>query len=140
MIESIRTFINTHPLLFLVVGVVSIALLLLSLILVPFVVVRLPEDYFIRPKSKPEGGAAALRIALSLFRNVLAFVLIPLGVLLLVLPGPGLATILLGVELLDIPLKRILEMKLLAIPRVRHAVNALRAQRGEKPLRFPESR
>jgi hypothetical protein len=138
MFEAIGVFVETHQALFIVIGIVSAALLVTSLVLVPVAVVNLPEDYFVRPKAKPTGRSAALHMALRVIRNVIAAIFIPLGVLLLVLPGPGWLTILLGVELLDIPLKRKLEIKLLSLPVVRNAVNVMRAKRGKQPLQFPE--
>jgi hypothetical protein len=60
-----------------------------------------------------------------------------MGIALLVLPGQGLLTILLGITLLDLPGKRHLEIVLLRRPSVSRAVNWLRRKSGRPPLDLP---
>jgi hypothetical protein len=71
-------------------------------------------------------------------RNLVALVVLLVGVLLLVLPGQGLLTILAGCLLLDVPGKRRLELRLMQKPRVLAAINRLRQRRGRGPLHVPK--
>ncbi|MBN2351596.1 MAG: hypothetical protein JXD23_03430 [Spirochaetales bacterium] len=137
--EAIKNFFAAHEDFFLVVGLVSAALFACTLVLVPVAVVALPEDYFTREKPAGNRRLFALRVFSLVARNVLGIVLLLLGILLLILPGPGWLTILAGVALIDLPFKRRLEIKILSLPVVRNAVNGLRAKRGKKPLQFPDS-
>ena len=139
VVSAVYQFFAAHEDLFLVVGIVSAALFAATLVLVPVVVVALPEDYFTRSKPAGNQGLFALRVFSLIARNVSGVFLLLLGLLLLILPGPGWLTILAGVALVDLPFKRRLEMKILSLPVVRSAVNGLRAKRGKKPLLFPDS-
>ena len=67
-------------------------------------------------------------------RNALGAVLLAAGIAMLVLPGQGLLTILLGLMLVDFPGKRRAERALVARPNVFEALNWLRAKAGRPPL------
>lgn len=88
-------------------GTVSVASLLLSVagvLAVPWMVRRMPVDWFSR-------DAVGLRERLqqapvpTVLRNGLGLLLIGLGIALLFLPGQGVLTIVLGVVLTDLPLR-----------------------------------
>ena len=57
------------------------------------------------------------------------------GLAMLVLPGQGLLTILIGLMLLDFPGKRRLERRIVARPAILAMLNRMRARRGRDPLR-----
>jgi hypothetical protein len=146
MFETIQQFIIDHQGLILSVSVASIVLFLVSLVFIPFAVLRLPADYFLR-KKKPLTEAVispARRLVLVwralvlVVRNILGILFLILGAILLVLPGPGWLTILVGIALLDFPFKHKLEMKVVSLPVVRNAVNAYRIKKNKPPIRFPE--
>ncbi len=139
LVKTIELFFNAHQQLFLVVGIVSAALFVCSLVLVPIAVVNLPEDHFVKPKSIPARRTLVRHAILLIVRNVLGIPLLLLGIVLLVLPGPGWLTILAGIALIDLPFKHKLEMKILSLPVVRNSVNAARAKRGKKPFLFQAS-
>ncbi|MBX3188136.1 MAG: hypothetical protein KF819_14035 [Labilithrix sp.] len=113
------------------IAVVAAALFVGTLLAIPVVVVRMPADYLVRPPPKRSFVVRAARL-------VAAVTLIVLGVLMLVLPGQGILTILVGLGILDLPIKRRLLRKLLSMPRVRAATNQLRARRGKPPLLTPD--
>ena len=58
-----------------------------------------------------------------------------IGVLMLVLPGQGVLTILIGLTLLDFPGKRRFVRRLLMRPRVFRVINRLRRRFGRPPLK-----
>lgn len=99
-----------------------------SIVLVPRFLARLPANY-LASHEEPR-HSLPLRIA----RNVLGAVLVLLGVAMLVLPGQGLLTLLVGLLLVDFPRKRELVRRLLGRPKVLAAVNKLRSHRGAGPL------
>jgi hypothetical protein len=111
---------------------ISLLMALASIIAIPWLLCRLPEDYL-------EPGAASVRhgMARRVLRNTLGSVLLVLGILMLVLPGQGLLTILVGLTLLDFPSKRRIVLRLLLRPRVFHLVNSIRDRFGRPPLRMP---
>jgi hypothetical protein len=61
-------------------------------------------------------------------------VLLLAGIAMLVLPGQGILTMLIGVSLMDIPGKRKLERRLIGRPAVLRTINKIRAKFGREPL------
>lgn len=113
-----------------VLGLVSLAMFVGTLVAIPIVVVRLHEDHFVRP---PPRHSLGVKIA----RNVLGALLVAFGVLMLVLPGQGILTIVLGLSILDVPLKHRVVRRLLRRPAIVRAVQSLRAKAKRPPLRLP---
>jgi hypothetical protein len=121
------------------VSIGSGILLVLGAIAVPWIVSRLPKDAFSNLKRPGwlERQPTTVRIPLRLMKNVLALVLIILGVAMLVLPGQGILAILLGVMLGDFPGKLKLQRWLLARPKVMKSLNWLRRKFSKPPLDPP---
>jgi hypothetical protein len=59
------------------------------------------------------------------------------GVAMLLLPGQGILTILIGLMLIDFPGKRRLERRLVQQPSVWRAINWMRAKAHQPPLEMP---
>ena len=126
-----------HPVLLATLAAVSVVTFVGSLLGVPFVLARLPADYFLRAEKKALGVAPAnrpARMLLAFGKNALGALLVTLGVLMLVLPGQGVLTLLVGLLLLDFPGKQRLERRLIGTPRVLRIVNALRKRWNRPPL------
>lgn len=112
-----------------------------SLAALPILIVRLPEDYFIRqPVRDWPTRHPLVHILLVIAKNIFGVGLVLAGIAMLVLPGQGLLTILVGLMLLDFPGKRRLERRLIQIPPVLNSINWIRMRYHRKPLRVdPES-
>jgi len=114
---------------------------LLSLVVVAFVLVRLPADFFCRPASERffRNLQAPWRLIAICAKNVLGLLLVALGIVLSLpgIPGQGLLTVLLGVMLLDIPGRERLERAILQRKPVRRAIDALRSRFHRPPLAIP---
>ena len=126
-----------HPVLLATLAAVSVVTFVASLLGVPFVLARLPADYFLKGKKKALGVAPSnrpVRMLLAFGKNALGALLVTLGVLMLVLPGQGVLTLLVGLLLLDFPGKQRLERRLIGTPRVLRVVNALRKRWNRPPL------
>jgi hypothetical protein len=116
---------------FLIIGsIVSVLMFVGTIVALPVIAARLPEDYFIAPIPRRAPWKVVVR-------SVAAAVLILMGLAMLVLPGQGTLTILLGVSLLDFPAKRRLERRILANQHVLRALNAVRRRAGRPPLLAP---
>ena len=108
---------------------------------VPWVVARLPHDYFSRKsravwrRSAPE---PLLAMVLSVLKNLLGAVLLVLGIIMLVTPGQGLLTILIGLMLMNFPGKYRLERWMVLRPGVLRALNWLRRRRRQPPFDHPD--
>lgn len=98
---------------------------------------RLRADYFdVRVERRPflDGRHPALRWAVLVLKNILGLVFLLAGIAMLVLPGQGLLTILVGISLMNFPKKRLLEAKLIGQPLIFSGINRLRARFGKPPL------
>lgn len=112
-----------------------------SLIVLRFLITRMPPDYFTsrHPPIAPWAGRhPAIRLTLLVIKNTLGAVLIVAGVLMLFTPGQGILSVLLGVSLLNIPGKRALERRIVSRPLVLRALNSVRARAGRAPLVLDE--
>ena len=108
----------------------SLAMFLGMLVAIPWIIRRLPADHFVRPRAK-----AALPKTIA--RNVVGTLLIVAGLAMLVLPGQGILTILLGLSIVDLPVKRRIFRWLLRRPGVAHAVQRMRERGGQPALILP---
>jgi hypothetical protein len=117
----------------------SVVMFLAALVLVPWVVIRLPADYFAGPRrdrSRYLWRRPVLRIAWLAGKNLAGVLLVLAGIAMLVLPGQGILTILIGVTLMDFPGKYRVERWIVQWPPVLGAINALRRRAGRGPLQF----
>jgi len=116
--------------------VLSIVGFIGSLIVIPFILVRLPPQYFdVRyPRTWMKEHHPVLRWVGLILKNVVGVVFFLAGVAMLFLPGQGLLTMLIGLSLMDFPGKRRLESKLVGQPKVLKTINAMRQQFGQPPL------
>ena len=91
----------------------------------------IPADYFAgehRPVSSLARVHPVLRIVLLLLKNLLGFGVMLMGIAMLVLPGQGLLTILIGLMLVDFPGKFRLEKWLVRRKVVMLGINWLRTR------------
>ena len=118
----------------------SLVMFLGSLIVFPFAVVRMPADYFVSHEIRRDwrGTNPVLRYGWLVLKNIIGYVLVLAGIAMLVLPGQGLVTILVGMSLLDFPGKRRLESRIVRRRPVRRTIDWIRARAGRPPLVLPE--
>jgi len=124
-----------------ILALVSLATFLLSLILIPWIVTRLPADYFVDEKrhiSKTRKLHPVLYYSIRILKNIFGGFLIIAGVLMLVLPGQGILTILVGVGVADFPRKFRLLRKLAQQASVFRTMNWIRHKAKVAPLRHPD--
>ncbi|MEX2142175.1 MAG: hypothetical protein WD894_23105 [Pirellulales bacterium] len=119
---------------------VSTVTFIAGLFVLPALIVRIPFDYFVRerpPRLPFERHHPVLRVVLLATKNLLGAALIIAGVVMLVIPGPGLIAVLAGITLMDLPGKRALERWLIGLPLILTGINRLRARHGRPPLMPP---
>lgn len=108
---------------------------------VPWVITRLPRDYFARDSrlSWREASAEPLfAVIIGLLKNLLGLLLIVLGLIMLVTPGQGILTLLIGFLLMNFPGKYYVERWLVMRPGVLRGMNWLRSRRGKAPFDVPQ--
>ena len=124
------------PQLLLWLAVSSLFMFVGTLIAIPIILVRLPADYFDIRKPRPwmENHHPILRVVGHLVKNLVGLVFLLAGLAMLLLPGQGVLTILIGLSLLEFPGKRRLEAKLVGQQTVLNTINKMRAKFGKPPL------
>lgn len=114
--------------------------LVATVIGIPWVVARLPRDYFNQSHREVWRISAAepwYALVLGGVKNVLGALLVLLGVVMLITPGQGLLTLLVGLLLMNFPGKYQLERWLVRRPGVLKALDWLRQRRGQPPFDPP---
>lgn len=118
----------SHPALLWGLGCFSVLAVLASVLLVPRYLASLPPDY-LHGKSRDSAS-----LPFKIVRNAFGIVLVLLGIAMLLLPGQGLITLLVGLLLIDFPGKQKVIRRLLGRPKILNLVNKLRARHQVPPL------
>ena len=111
-----------------------------TIIGVPWVVTRLPHDYFSRPRRavwRDTADEPVFALVLGVLKNLLGALLVLLGLVMLVTPGQGLLTLLVGLLLMNFPGKYQMERWLVLRPGVLRGLNWLRGRRDQAPFDTP---
>lgn len=136
---DLLAWFEAHPRIIIGISVFSVLSFFGTLAALPWLVTRIPPDYFAPPKRKRSRFAKqhpVLRLDILILRNLIGFVVFVMGVVMIATPGPGLITILAGLILMNYPGKYRLERWIIQRPPLLRAVNALRVKRGADPLEF----
>ncbi len=115
----------------------SLVLFLISLSIVPILIAKIPADYFhaeYRNSTLPEKPRRVSTVIFIILKNIIGFILIVLGTLMLALPGQGILTIIIGLFLMDFPGKYKFERKLVSNSRVLNSLNWIRSKANKPPL------
>ena len=133
--SALPTFLLEHSGSLLLLSLVT---LLLTLVLLPVIIGRLPVDYFAGPRPRHHVTTdPVLSVLLFVVRNIVGAGLVLLGVVLLFTPGQGLLTLFVGLLLMDYPGKHALEQSLVRRDGVLAGLNWVRRKRGHPPLAPP---
>ena len=114
----------------------SVSSMVAVTLLLPGRVARLPADYFASSYSRPTDRTTAFKLVRGIGRNILGVVFVLGGIGMLLLPGQGVLTILVGVFLLDFPGKCALERAVVRREPVKRILDRIREKRGQPPLRL----
>ncbi len=121
------------------IGVLSAVMFVGTLVAIPIILSRLPANYFQHDLEHVwmENYHPVLRKMGVICKNTVGLIFLLAGIAMLVLPGQGILTMVIGMSLLDFPGKRKLEHKLLTQPMVFQAMNAIRAKCSKPPFDPP---
>ena len=132
-------FIDAHKKIFAIIAILSMVLFFVSIFLIPFLVSKIPEDYFVS-QHKNNLNRSGFSLFLKVIKNLFAFILFLLGVLMLFLPGQGIITILISIIIMDFPGKHRFELYLISRSYVLKSINWMRRKNGKEPLKIPEQK
>lgn len=136
LIDQISGIILNYKNFILWLGSISFLVFIFSLISIKWLVALIPSDYFIEDKRNKYQSSYPLTWLISIIiKNIVGYILIIGGILMLVLPGQGLFTIIIGLMLSNYPGKYFIERKFIALPSVLKTINWLRKKSNKPPLK-----
>ncbi|MBL4687148.1 MAG: hypothetical protein JKY37_21305 [Nannocystaceae bacterium] len=140
MVDVLVEWAAAHDALLLWIAGLSMGLFVGTILIVPVLLARMRTDYFVEGRHPPAVSKLhpMLRWAARIAKNLVGAGLVLAGTAMLVLPGQGILTILLGLAMLDVPGKRRLEQRLVRRARVRRSIDWVRRAAGRPPLEFDE--
>jgi hypothetical protein len=112
-----------------------------SLLAVPWLAVRIPADYFLHRRSffnLHDAAHPLLKGLVVALKNIVGIAFLLMGVAMLVLPGQGILTILIGLLFLDFPGKFALERRIIEIKSIHRAIDWMRKKAHKPPLVLPK--
>lgn len=136
------SFIKDRETLFAWIGSLSLFILVVSAIAVPIIIGRMPYDYFLEDSEAADEireQHPALRLTFLILKNLIGGILFLGGILMLLTPGQGILTIVIGLLLMDFPGKRRFEIWLISRKPINRAIQWMRKRAGKRPLELPES-
>lgn len=133
---TLLDWFHDHPYILIACGILSIATLFGTALLLPLMIGHLPDDYFLKNKIGKHSidNHPIMKWAFKIGKNLLGLLLIVAGLAMLVLPGQGLLTIFAGLILADFPGKRKLERFLIGKKSVLRAINYIRQKAKRPPI------
>lgn len=140
MLQSTVSELTSNPALLKSLLIFSIMFFIAGLVSVPFLVCKIPNNYFLRGKRSWSSSYEKYGIAfilILLLKNSLAIILFIAGIFMLFLPGQGLLSLFLGIMLLDFPRKYQLESWLIRKPALNKSLNWIRRKNGIEEILLP---
>ena len=136
-IESITEFVSNYKTYILWLATISLFVFIFSLVSIKWLVALIPTDYFVKKNiSESKKSYSLLWLMSIIVKNIIGYTLILGGILMLVLPGQGLFTILMGLILSNYPGKYTIEKKFISIPSILKTVNWLRKKSNKPRLKI----
>ena len=136
--EIIIGWIYAHQSILSWLTVFSVLTFLGTLLVIPILIIHIPEEYFLHEKRNPavsRKNHPGLRFLLLIVKNILGAIFVIAGIAMLVLPGQGLLTILIGVMLMSFPGKYALKRKIIMQKQIFKTINRLRVKANRPPIR-----
>ena len=112
----------------------SALIFVVSLIFTPFLVSKIPHDYFTNAKYHQLEIKHFGHLIIVVLRSVFGFLLILLGLVMLFTPGQGILAIIVGLFLMEFPGKKRLEHKIIENEITFKSLNWMREKFKKPPL------
>jgi len=137
MPDQLVTWLSQNTTVITAIAVFSFMLLTTSLLATPWVLARLPANYFSKPPTvRPR---SAKRLCASVVKTVMGSLMVLTGLAMMFTPGPGLVCLVLGMTLCEFPGKHRLLKRVIRRPSVFSTLNWLRKKASKPPFVLPGS-
>ena len=135
LLNSLLDIFEAYRSLIIWFGSISLFIFLFSLLTIKCLVALILEDYFINKRvSKIRSINPLLWYVFLIIKNIIGYSLILGGIMMLVLPGQGIFTIIIGLMLSNYPGKYSIERRFIAIPSILKSINWLRRKSNKPPI------
>ena len=135
LLEQIIDLVDEYKSVIFWLSLLSFLIFIFSLVSIKWLVALIPIDYFVYKKnSKFKTKYPFTWLISMIIKNIIGYLLIIGGILMLVLPGQGLFTIFIGLMMSNYPGKYYIEKKIIAIPSILKTINWLRKQSNKEPI------
>lgn len=141
IVDFVLHWMDAHPNVLWAAGASSLLIFLATLIGLPFIIIKLPQDYLVSQKDqslRKYVRGTALDLPYRIMKNLLGWMLILAGLAMLVLPGQGLLAIVVGLSLIKFPGKQKALRTIVHQESVLKSANWIRRKAGKGPLEKPE--
>ncbi|HIC40632.1 MAG TPA: hypothetical protein EYO74_04430 [Piscirickettsiaceae bacterium] len=115
-------------------GIISAIVFIVSILITPFLLGMIHQNYFTNPNQHKLEIEHLGHVIIVIIRTVIGFVLFIAGIIMLVTPGQGVISILLGLFLMEFPGKRKLELMFINHDPTFKTLNWLRAKVNKPPF------
>lgn len=136
-LTAITSFLKDNVAALIVTGSVSLLALVGTAVVLPWLLVKIPPDYFVRKKrsrSRLRDRHPVMGLLVVIFRNFIGLIFVLSGIAMLLTPGQGLLTILIGFVIMDFPGKYRMQRWIISRGSVRRSINWLRRKAGAQEL------
>ena len=120
-------------------GVLSVLTFIGSLLIIPWLILRLSPEYFIRHRLdviERHQRHPVLAIMIFFLRNTVGLGLLAAGMAMLLMPGQGILTMLIGLSFMEFPKKYHLLEKVVQSMSVQRSLNWIRRKGGREDFVF----
>jgi len=138
-VHELEIFLTEHRWLLAGISLVSILLLASTVLATPWLLSRLPSDYFVQDSKKNHVSGIRQWLWHALL-NILGLLVSLLGITMMFTPGPGLVVLLAGLSLMRLPAKDRLIRAIAAKKGIFESMNRLRQHRSHPPFLHPDTR
>jgi len=136
--DQLLNWLSEYRLFISLLAGVSILLIIVTVAATPWFLASLPSNYFL-PKSLNTKLEVVPGAMVLIFRNIVGFMLVILGFILMLTPGPGLVVLLVGISLAEFPGKHRLLTRIAIHPSVFKSLNWMRSRHGKPPFENPHT-
>ncbi len=135
MLDSITDLIAQYEDILVLFSIISAVIFIITLLLTPYLLGLIHSDYFTKANPHKLEIEHIGHVIVVIIRSAIGLVLFVAGVIMLVTPGQGVVSILLGLFLMEFPGKRRLELRLINHNPTFKTLNWLRAKAKKPPFK-----
>ncbi|WP_168203592.1 PGPGW domain-containing protein [Oceanispirochaeta crateris] len=135
MVSWFSDLLQTHSALMITIGSLSLLTFAGTILILPVLLIRIPEDYFLKSGAKQDHKYKG-NIIFHIAKNLAGILFLLMGFIMLFIPGQGLLTILAGLWLMDFPGKRALEVRIIHTKSIYRGIDYIRRKAGKPSLKL----